>query len=108
MLGLIELEPGLPMEKVFTYTEIYAGSKIGHFGELRRNSGVAYADMIFFDDWDENCNEVGSLGVACVECQQVRAEESVRIRLQRVIVEAVQGVWPASKPVNECFFFLYS
>lgn len=74
MLSLIELEPGLPMEKVFTYSEIYSGSKVGHFGELRRNSGAAYTDMIFFDDWDKNCNEVGCLGVACVECRRVSVE----------------------------------
>lgn len=73
VLGLIELEPGLPMERIFAYSEIYSGSKIGHFGELRRNSGVAYTDMIFFDDWDKNCNEVGSLGVTCFECRRVSA-----------------------------------
>lgn len=71
MLSLLELEPGLPMDSVFSYSEIYSGSKIGHFGELQRNTGVAYADMIFFDDWDKNCKEVGSLGVTCVECQRV-------------------------------------
>lgn len=70
MLGLLELEPGLPMDSVFSYSEI-AGSKIGNFGELQRNTGVAYAGMIFFDDWDKNCKEVGSLGVTCVECRRV-------------------------------------
>ena len=71
MFGLIELEPGLPMETVFTYSEIYPWCKIGHFGEVRRNSGVAYTNMLFFGDWDKNCKEVGSLGLRVSECRRV-------------------------------------
>lgn len=74
-MSLIELEPGLSIDTVFAYSEICSGSQIGHFGELRRNSGVDYIGMIFFDDWDKNCNEVGSLGVACVECRKALYNE---------------------------------
>lgn len=31
--------------------------------------------MIFFDDWDQNCKDVGKLGVTCVECRRVRENE---------------------------------
>lgn len=53
-------------------------AKIRHFGEIRRNSQVPYEDMIFFDDWDQNCKDVGKLGVTCVECRRVRAESRGR------------------------------
>ncbi|CAB1096927.1 unnamed protein product [Ectocarpus sp. CCAP 1310/34] len=70
VMGLIELEPGLLMRSVFSFTEIYSGSKVRHFGEIRRNSKVPYEEMIFFDDWDQNCKDVGKLGVTCVECRR--------------------------------------
>eukprot|EP00903_Cladosiphon_okamuranus_P006453 g6313.t1 len=70
VMGLLELEPGLPMHSVFSYSEIYSGSKVRHFGEIRRNSRIPYKDMIFFDDWDQNCKDVGKLGVTCIECRR--------------------------------------
>ncbi|CAM9768807.1 unnamed protein product [Ectocarpus sp. 12 AP-2014] len=75
VMGLIELEPGLLMRSVFAFTEIYSGSKVRHFGEIRRNSKVPYEEMIFFDDWDQNCKDVGKLGVTCVECRRGLSRE---------------------------------
>lgn len=76
VMGLIELEPGVLMRNVFSCSQIYTGSKVRHFGEIRKSSSVPYEDMIFFDDWDQNCKEVGSLGVTCVECRRVRYASS--------------------------------
>lgn len=78
VMNLIELEPGLPMRSVFSFSEIYTGSKVRHFTQIRKNSGVPYEDMIFFDDWDQNCKDVGSLGVVCIECRRVRRRERER------------------------------
>ena len=50
-------------------------AQVRHFGEIRRNSRVPYEEMIFFDDWDQNCKDVGKLGVTCVECRRVRTKK---------------------------------
>lgn len=42
--------------------EIYPGSKMKHFESLRKKTGVAFEDMLFFDDEGRN-REVEALGV---------------------------------------------
>ncbi|SJX60361.1 related to magnesium-dependent acid phosphatase [Sporisorium reilianum f. sp. reilianum] len=51
---------------LFAHLEIYPGSKLTHFRALHRDSGIAYQDMLFFDDEYRNA-EVGKLGVHFVE-----------------------------------------
>jgi hypothetical protein len=38
--------------------QIYPGSKTRHFQKLAQDTGVAFTDMLFFDDWDLNLDEV--------------------------------------------------
>ena len=45
--------------------EIYPGSKIKHFQRIHANTGIAYEDMVFFDDERRNI-EVSELGVSFV------------------------------------------
>src|SRR4051812_16428593 len=47
---------------VFDYLQIYPGSKTMHFGRINRDSGIAYDEMLFFDDESRNKN-VEVLGV---------------------------------------------
>lgn len=42
--------------------EIYPGSKIRHFESLKRRTGIAFDEMLFFDDESRN-RDVESLGV---------------------------------------------
>lgn len=46
----------------FKFKEIYPGDKRTHMRKLNEASGVAYEDMLFFDDEQRNSN-VRSLGV---------------------------------------------
>ncbi|KAI8977738.1 magnesium-dependent phosphatase-1 [Trametes punicea] len=55
-------EPPTPAVKFFDQMEIYPGSKIRHFKELHKKTGLPYSEMLFFDDEHRN-REVESLGV---------------------------------------------
>lgn len=46
----------------FDHLQIYPGTKTTHFQRIHRDSGVAYEEMLFFDDESRNKN-VEVLGV---------------------------------------------
>lgn len=50
---------------LFHVIQIYPGSKLRHFKEIHRKTGIAYKQMIFFDDEMRN-REVEELGVTFV------------------------------------------
>ncbi|MCU4162826.1 magnesium-dependent phosphatase-1 [Carboxylicivirga caseinilyticus] len=54
------------IEDFFAYQEIYPSSKIAHFNQLKKDSGIPFNKMVFFDDEMRNIQEVGSLGVHAV------------------------------------------
>ena len=58
---------GKSLDELMAYQEIYTGGKAKHFEALRDKSGVAYEDMLFFDDARDgkygNCEAVARLGV---------------------------------------------
>ena len=47
---------------VFDYLQIFPGDKKRHFEKIQKQSGVAFEDMLFFDDESRNRN-VEQLGV---------------------------------------------
>jgi len=53
----------------FDQKEIYPGSKTQHFNQLHTKTGIAYEDMLFFDDESRN-KEVEKLGVTFILVQQ--------------------------------------
>lgn len=53
-------------KKYFKYIEIFPGSKVTHFSNIRKSSHTDYKDMLFFDDEARNIMEVGKLGVHAV------------------------------------------
>nr|WP_321452826.1 magnesium-dependent phosphatase-1 [uncultured Carboxylicivirga sp.] len=54
------------IEDYFTYQEIYPSSKIAHFNQLQKDSGIPFEKMVFFDDEIRNIHDVGSMGVHAV------------------------------------------
>ena len=56
----------MQIDTLFSYAEIYPSSKRRHFAQLAEDSGVAYDDMIFFDDDTRNVRDVSKLGVHVV------------------------------------------
>ncbi len=51
------------IQHYFSYEEIYPSSKIAHFSQLQKDSGIPYTNMVFFDDEMRNIHDVSSLGV---------------------------------------------
>lgn len=61
-----ELLEHLEVTHRFDFAEIYPSSKLRHFAALKRASGIAYEEMLFFDDEMRNINEVSRLGVTSI------------------------------------------
>ncbi|POY72665.1 hypothetical protein BMF94_4494 [Rhodotorula taiwanensis] len=51
--------------QLFDSMEIYPGSKLSHFRELNKQTGIPFEQMVFFDDEARN-REVAKLGVTFV------------------------------------------
>eukprot|EP00903_Cladosiphon_okamuranus_P020234 g18571.t1 len=59
-LRLLQISPGVSAGDIIKYREIYPDNKGTHFKRLQEASGIAYSDMLFFDDcnWGDNCRDV--------------------------------------------------
>lgn len=60
------------LKEMFPYIEIFPGDKRKHFQNIRRASGIDFADMLFFDDARDgkygNCEPVSEMGVLAAHC----------------------------------------
>ncbi|CAN0294980.1 unnamed protein product, partial [Discosporangium mesarthrocarpum] len=59
-LRCFEVSPGVKVDHILSYREIYPSHKGQHFNRLHELSGVPYNQMLFFDDciWGDNCRDV--------------------------------------------------
>mmetsp|Transcript_20145 Transcript_20145/g.77121 ORF Transcript_20145/g.77121 Transcript_20145/m.77121 type:complete len:183 (+) Transcript_20145:63-611(+) len=65
-LELLEVADAGTLKEVGDLEEIYPGDKQTHFACFRKASGIAYEDMLFFDNERRNCTSVARLGVTCL------------------------------------------
>ncbi len=63
LLGLFDIR------HYFEHEEIYPANKTRHFRRIAAESGVAFGDMIFFDDEYPNIRDISALGVHAVHVQ---------------------------------------
>jgi len=56
----------LDWDKYFDYREIYPGCKVTHFNKFKKDSGISFKDMIFFDDEMRNIRDISKLGVTAI------------------------------------------
>lgn len=71
----------------FTFAEIYPSSKLRHFAALQKASGLAYEEMLFFDDEMRNIEEVSGLGVTSVFVDDGLTAELFHARLGEFAAE---------------------
>ena len=72
----------LRLRSQFDYEAIYPGDKQRHFRQLQRESGIAYEEMIFFDDEDRNIRSVGGLGVTAWPVERGVTQASCRAAIK--------------------------
>lgn len=63
MMKLIQVREGQSVNDVVRYKVWGTGSKVAHFKELHARTGIAYEDMLFFDDETRNRDVERKLGV---------------------------------------------
>ncbi len=54
---------GPRLKAIAHHFQIYPGTKTTHFRAIAKASGIAYHDMVFFDNERRNCVDVATLGV---------------------------------------------
>lgn len=60
----------------FDFVQIFPGNKTQHFAKIHQASGVAFEDMLFFDDEARNRNVETELGVTfCIVRDGLNREE---------------------------------
>ncbi|XP_069703410.1 magnesium-dependent phosphatase 1 isoform X3 [Periplaneta americana] len=52
--------------KYFKYKEIYPGCKVTHFNQFKKQSGLSFKDMLFFDDEHRNIRDLEAQGVVSI------------------------------------------
>lgn len=73
----LELMSLFNIKHLFKYFEIYPGSKVEHFYQIQSRSGIAFSQMLFFDDEMRNIDDVRNLDATTVLVDQGITRELV-------------------------------
>ncbi|OWA55706.1 putative Magnesium-dependent phosphatase 1 [Hypsibius exemplaris] len=65
----------LDWNQYFPYQEIYPGKKTTHFAKIQKDSGIAYSEMLFFDDEHRNIRDMSAVGVTCLFLKEPMSQE---------------------------------
>lgn len=53
-------------KKYVNYSEIYPGCKVTHFNQFKKQSGIPFENMLFFDDESRNIVDIERLGAVAI------------------------------------------
>lgn len=59
------------------YQEIYPGCKVPHFNEFKKQSGIPFERMLFFDDEERNIVDINRIGAVSIHVKNGVSRESV-------------------------------
>ncbi|KAL3661993.1 hypothetical protein V7S43_012800 [Phytophthora oleae] len=66
----------MSLQSIVDYEAIYPRNKRVHFEQLKKDSGIPYEDMLFFDNEYGNVHDIQKLRVTCSYCPQGLTEGS--------------------------------
>lgn len=53
-------------EQYIDHKEIYPGCKVQHFKKFKKDSGIPFEQMLFFDDEERNITDINQLGAVAI------------------------------------------
>ncbi|ENN75585.1 hypothetical protein YQE_07928, partial [Dendroctonus ponderosae] len=75
----------LGWDKYFTYWEIFPGSKVTHFNNIKKQSNCHFEEMLFFDDENRNITDITRLGVVSILVKNGVSKSVVENGIQKYI-----------------------
>ncbi|GAB5354061.1 hypothetical protein AAMO2058_000087300 [Amorphochlora amoebiformis] len=98
LITQFEVAKGVTMADLFSFTEIFPSSKLRHFRNLTKDSGIKYEDMMFFDDCTFNTVEIEKLGVLCIHVPYGLTKEMWRFGVREYARRKLNNVDSKSLP----------